>query len=375
MGQRRLETMLRRSSGKRVSDALDRLVKGRWLRRLKPTKRSLAWRYRLATTLPAATRRQWVDLGRLLFADGGLLSDYVALPSVKHGNVAMNGFVVLSLIERHGPVSTSTLKSTLKPLWNPKTTQGRLDRLKAYKLIVEDATGWTTVPDFLLVLADYEERSGLQQLAVKQYLRHLRQRTEYRIMLAGGEAFIQRKLDVLSGPCIFCDATLATEVEHFPPMSYWKHLDPKLRHHPSLVFGACDWPGGDWPPQCGRLHRPVRADGGQARVEGRNVPEPEDHAARAPTSQACFRLRGRRRPSHCQPHGECARAQDGGDPEAVLGVDPRRSPAIPWSCQVLTDWRPHGSAIHTGSVHRSAPWGAPRPHLAARGLRQAFHTD
>jgi hypothetical protein len=241
--RRTLQTYLRRSTGSDVSAGLAGLFKKGWLERRIPGPPTWGREYKLGADISEDQRTAWVELGRLLFEPMGLVGDYLTRPAVKHGRIMLSGFLVLTLLERHGPVNRLALIKTLKPVMSRNTVIGRLERLEEIGLAVQvsDAPDlWMAVPDYLARLEAYEEITGLKEQAAWQDARIEMERTSERIRLAGGPEVKDREEEVLAGPCVFCGVAQATEVEHFPP-KHWGGFN-----HPGLMFGACTRCNGDW---------------------------------------------------------------------------------------------------------------------------------
>jgi hypothetical protein len=127
--RRDIQQLLRRGSGSGVSKMLRDPVNEGFLEVEHPELATQAYRYGLPAAMPVEEKERWIELGKLLFLPQGLLGRFLTHPSLKHGHIMLNGFLVLAILLMCGSKSALDMKKAMKHIMHRNTTKGRLSFL------------------------------------------------------------------------------------------------------------------------------------------------------------------------------------------------------------------------------------------------------
>jgi hypothetical protein len=240
----------RRANGSAMSKKLTLLRNG-WLRYHKTSNVRDAYEYALDTDIPDSERTKWVELGRILYEpDKGLVGHFLTRPTIKHGHVMMTGFLVFSVLERHGPMSATALKRALKPMLSRNTVATRVERLEAIGLITFDSDGnLSVVPEWEARLAEYEAHMGLDKWAQVQDAVILDERERADEEVQGGRAMVVLKKRLRGESCAVLGCP-GGEVDHFP-LKHWGGFD-----YPGLLDPICSGCNNDLGVMAKSIDRP-----------------------------------------------------------------------------------------------------------------------
>jgi len=248
--RRDIQQRFRRGNGSGVSKMLRRLVKDGFLEVEHPELATHAYLYGLPAAMPVEEKEQWIELGELLFSPKGLLGRFRTHPSLKHGHIMPNGFLVLAILLECGSQSALEMKKAMKHIMHRNTTQGRLDFLTENDIVQLEDGQYSPTEDWEQAIIRYERANSLETFDIELKRRIAAERCRYYEALAGGADLVALKKFLRTGSCIECGEKPAGQVEHFPP-KLWLGFD-----HPDLMHSACPGDNEDWGSIVKSLRRP-----------------------------------------------------------------------------------------------------------------------
>ena len=230
LARRDVETMLRRASGRRVSEGLAHLGHEHWLEPLYPGDRSLAYRYRLGRKIPRNEIATWVKLGNELYGPRGVLGHFLCRPAVKHGYLGLTCFVVFGLLlQAEDPLRGRDLAIAADGLLHSNTIRNCLDRLQNRAGIITSLDPAVVAADWPDLLDTYERDCGLADWAVEQDARVAHERKEFHgLRRQVDEVYDAAVVWMRDGwRCATCGEP-ADSVDHFPLLDWGGLNDARL---------------------------------------------------------------------------------------------------------------------------------------------------
>jgi len=178
----------------------------------------------------------WQAAGELLFGPGGALEPYRCRPIFSNSGIGPYGCLVLSLVERCGPLTAREVETLLSSYMSRKSIQRHLGYVKGWDLIKLSKGKYYVTRGLSTKVEKLEIELGASARMLKVDNERDRQWIEYQTRILGKPEILLLKAAVRKLSCFYCAASpppSGGEVEHFPPI-HWGGSDET-----SLLLPIC----------------------------------------------------------------------------------------------------------------------------------------
>jgi len=242
MSQRLLVELTSKAGRAGVSDSLQRLTQGGYLRVAKRSVFLVGNAYGKGQVLDSSSEsgRTIRRLADTLFGKGGLCHDLLGHHAFGHGFLNNSGLIVVGVLAHAtGPISRAHLQRYLVPIVPLRTTSRAINRL-FQEGVIDDVKQIALVENWRECL-DRVGDGRARERAERTKAGHARDRDEF--ILVSGSPTAEDRRSILMSPCVVCGGP-SNEVDHFPPQTFLKthglvRRKSRLRAHFSFLHAIC----------------------------------------------------------------------------------------------------------------------------------------
>ena len=202
--------------------AKDRKFGQPWLEISESARGAKGHHYRLGP--PALPNHEaWIQLGESLFGTGGHLEQFRSRPLFSSYGITPFGCMVLSYVDRFGPVTQREIVSALKTYFDVNSIRKRLRYIHSEGLVYLKKSHYYTGPNLRTTIEKHEIETGAAgKLRLVENARDKRWIT-FQTEVLGNPEILMLKSALRKLDCFYCAKTpppTGGEVEHFPPTKW-----------------------------------------------------------------------------------------------------------------------------------------------------------